>query len=122
MCNGYIKYHLQDALASVRAPREKWVDRDDDEKYLKTARLFRVRFKELSTIGDTSDGGVHRPAFSEAHLEARRWFLEQARQAGLETQIDGADNQWVYGLISISGGKNHDDLQRRYSSQYLEKR
>ena len=53
---------------------------------------LRVRFKELSTIGATSDGGVHRPAFSEPHLEARRWFLEQARQAGLATQIDDAGN------------------------------
>lgn len=135
------KYHFQDALTSVRAPGEEWADSEEDEKYLTVnyggiipithsdysmlrinEERLRVRFKELSTIGATSDGGVHRPAFSEAHLEARRWFLEQARQAGLETQIDGAGNQWVYRLISMSGGKNHDYLQRRYSSQYLEKR
>jgi len=55
------------------------------------ARL-RAGFEELAAIGGTPDGGVHRPAFSEAHLAARRWFLERAQEAGLETHVDGAGN------------------------------
>ena len=49
-------------------------------------------FRALAEIGATPGGGVHRPAFSEAHLEARQWFREQAVQAGLEVRIDGAGN------------------------------
>lgn len=49
-------------------------------------------FDALSSIGATPDGGVHRPAFSGAHLLAERWFLEEAARAGLETKIDGAGN------------------------------
>jgi N-carbamoyl-L-amino-acid hydrolase len=53
---------------------------------------FRANFEALATIGATPNGGVHRPAFGQAHLEARRWFLETAKQAGLETTVDGAGN------------------------------
>jgi N-carbamoyl-L-amino-acid hydrolase len=49
-------------------------------------------FNELSQIGTTGDGGVHRPTFSEAHLAARRWFREQIEKAGLEFRTDGAGN------------------------------
>jgi N-carbamoyl-L-amino-acid hydrolase len=56
------------------------------------AERFRANFEALATIGATPHGGVHRPAFGEAHLEARRWFLETAKQAGLETRVDGAGN------------------------------
>lgn len=53
---------------------------------------FRSNFEALAAIGATPEGGVHRPALSEAHLRARRWFLAQARQIGLETRTDGAGN------------------------------
>jgi N-carbamoyl-L-amino-acid hydrolase len=56
------------------------------------AARFRTSFEALATIGATANGGVHRPAFGEAHLAARRWFLETAKQAGLETRVDGAGN------------------------------
>ena len=49
-------------------------------------------FDTLASIGATSKGGVDRPAFSNAHLEARRWLLEAAERAGLEARIDGAGN------------------------------
>ncbi len=35
---------------------------------------------------------MHRPAFSEAHLAARAWFLRRAQEAGLSTAVDGAGN------------------------------
>src|SRR5215211_6074428 len=51
-----------------------------------------VRFNELASIGATGDGGVHRPALSESHLAARRWFQEQVERSGLELRTDGAGN------------------------------
>ena len=53
---------------------------------------FKADFGALAQIGSTGDGGVNRPALSEAHLEARRWFLARAEAAGLETCIDSAGN------------------------------
>jgi beta-ureidopropionase / N-carbamoyl-L-amino-acid hydrolase len=49
-------------------------------------------FNELSSIGATEAGGVHRPTFSEAHLEARRWFRQETERSGLEFFTDGAGN------------------------------
>ena len=49
-------------------------------------------FNALAQIGATGDGGVNRPAFSESHLAARKWFAERAIEAGLEVNIDGAGN------------------------------
>ena len=56
------------------------------------AERLRADFEALSSIGATADGGVERPTFSDAHLEARAWFLERARAAGLETRVDAAGN------------------------------
>jgi beta-ureidopropionase / N-carbamoyl-L-amino-acid hydrolase len=56
------------------------------------ANRMLAAFNELAKIGATSDGGVHRPTFSEAHLAARRWFREQIENAGLEFRTDGAGN------------------------------
>ena len=53
---------------------------------------FRSHFEALAKIGGTAEGGVHRPALSEAHLEARRWLKKQIAQAHLEIKIDGAGN------------------------------
>ena len=49
-------------------------------------------FNQLSLIGATADGGVHRPALSEAHLAARNWFREEVERSGLEFHTDGAGN------------------------------
>jgi beta-ureidopropionase / N-carbamoyl-L-amino-acid hydrolase len=53
---------------------------------------LREDFDALAQIGSTGDGGVHRLTFSPAHLEARAWFRERARAAGLQVQVDGAGN------------------------------
>ena len=53
---------------------------------------FKQDFDALAQIGSTGDGGVSRPALSEAHLDARRWWQARAREAGLETQVDSAGN------------------------------
>ncbi|HZR95600.1 MAG TPA: Zn-dependent hydrolase [Gaiellaceae bacterium] len=59
--------------------------------FVDEARL-RADFDALARIGATPGGGVHRPALGPAHLEARRWFLERARDAGLDTSVDAAGN------------------------------
>ncbi len=46
----------------------------------------------LAQIGGTPEGGVHRPALSEADLEARRWFRARAREEGFEIRQDGIGN------------------------------
>jgi N-carbamoyl-L-amino-acid hydrolase len=56
------------------------------------AQRFKEDFDSLARIGETGDGGVNRPSLSPAHLEARRWFLARAAQAGLQTHVDGAGN------------------------------
>ena len=53
---------------------------------------LRADFEALAAIGATSEGGVSRPAFSDAHRAARAWFLERAAAGGLETSVDSAGN------------------------------
>src|SRR5688572_28524140 len=63
------------------------------------ADRMRGAFNELShsqRLGATGDDGVHRPAFSEAHLAARAWFGEQIEKAGLEFRTDGAGNHSAF--------------------------
>lgn len=59
-------------------------------------RINRKRFKRdfdaLAGIGGTKDGGVHRPAFSEAHLEAREWLRRTITASGLEFEQDAVGN------------------------------
>ncbi|GAB4572624.1 MAG: Zn-dependent hydrolase [Anaerolineae bacterium] len=47
---------------------------------------------DLSRIGATPDGGVHRPALSPADMAARAWFQERVEAAGLRFAQDGAGN------------------------------
>ena len=56
------------------------------------AERLRADFEALARIGARPDGGLDRTTFSEAHLEARAWFLGRARAAGLETHVDSAAN------------------------------
>jgi len=49
-------------------------------------------FDALARFGATPDGGIRRTTFSEAHLGARAWFLDRARDAGLDTSVDSAAN------------------------------
>jgi N-carbamoyl-L-amino-acid hydrolase len=53
---------------------------------------LRADFDRLSAFGDTAAGGVNRPTFSDAHFAARAWFLQRARDAGLQTRVDAAGN------------------------------
>jgi N-carbamoyl-L-amino-acid hydrolase len=53
---------------------------------------FQNHFEELSRIGATPEGGVHRTTFSDAHTAVRAWFRERAVEAGLVFSRDGAAN------------------------------
>jgi N-carbamoyl-L-amino-acid hydrolase len=65
---------------------------------------LRADFGALAAIGATPDGGVHRPALSDAHLDARRWFLERAEQIGLDARVDGAGNHSAVLRCGRAGG------------------
>jgi N-carbamoyl-L-amino-acid hydrolase len=53
---------------------------------------FKQDFDTLAQIGATDDGGLNRPCWSPAHLEAQRWWLARAAEARLEPHIDSAGN------------------------------
>jgi N-carbamoyl-L-amino-acid hydrolase len=53
---------------------------------------LKADLEALGRIGRTPEGGVSRPSFSDADLEARRWFLGRLRDAGLVPHVDGAGN------------------------------
>jgi N-carbamoyl-L-amino-acid hydrolase len=57
---------------------------------------MRAAFEALARIGASPGGGVNRPALSEAHLAARRWFREQIETAGLKFRTDGAGNHSAF--------------------------
>src|SRR5205823_5943051 len=53
---------------------------------------MREDFDALARIGAVEGGGVDRPSLGDAHLSARRWFLDRAAAAGLSTRVDAAGN------------------------------
>jgi N-carbamoyl-L-amino-acid hydrolase len=56
------------------------------------ADRFRRDFDALARIGATGDGGVHRPALTEPHIEARSWWRDLIVSDGLGFGRDGAGN------------------------------
>ena len=50
--------------------------------------------EELGRIGRDEHGGVSRPSFSPADLEARAWLRTKIEEAGLRYRQDGAGNQF----------------------------
>ncbi len=57
--------------------------------------------EELGRIGRDAGGGVSRPSFSPADLEARDWLKKRIEEAGLSYRQDGAGNQ--FGRIEGTG-------------------
>lgn len=53
---------------------------------------LRQSFEALASIGRVEDGSIHRAAFSEADMEARRWLIREAEGRGLSAEMDGAAN------------------------------
>lgn len=56
------------------------------------ADRFRAEFDALAEFGATPAGGVNRPCWSEAHLQAQKWWLGRAVAAGLHISVDPAGN------------------------------
>jgi len=56
---------------------------------------------ELGRIGRDANGGVSRPSFSAADIEARAWLQKRMTEAGLCYRADGAGNQ--FGRIECAG-------------------
>ncbi len=67
-----------------------------------TSDRMLAAFNELAQLGETADGGINRPTFSETHLAAHRWFREQIEKAGLEFRTDGAGN---HSAVLTSAGR-----------------
>ena len=57
--------------------------------------------EELGRIGRDEHGGISRPSFSPADLEARAWLRKKMEAAGLGYRQDGAGNQ--FGRLERSG-------------------
>ncbi len=57
--------------------------------------------EELSQIGKDPGGGISRPSFSQADLEARVWLKEKIGEAGIDFSQDGAGN--IFGRIEAQG-------------------
>lgn len=55
------------------------------------ARL-NAHLAELAQFGKTPEGGTHRPAYSDADLEARNYTMRLMREARLDVSIDAAGN------------------------------
>jgi N-carbamoyl-L-amino-acid hydrolase len=64
---------------------------------------FRADFEAQAKIGATRDGGVHRPALGDAHLEVRAWLRERIAASGLEFRTDGAGNHSAFLACGPSG-------------------
>jgi len=57
--------------------------------------------EELGQIGRDSRGGISRPSFSRADLEARNWLKDRIKNAGLELRQDGVGN--IFGRLEGTG-------------------
>jgi N-carbamoyl-L-amino-acid hydrolase len=69
--------------------------------------------EELGAIGRTPEGGVSRPSFSDADLEARRWLLARIGAGGMEARVDEAGNifgRWESGSPVVMVGSHIDSV------------
>ena len=63
---------------------------------------FREDFIRLTRDGATPEGGLNRPALSEAHLAARQTFRDMIHEGGFDLREDSAGN--LSALHCPSGG------------------
>lgn len=55
---------------------------------------LRADLDALGRIGRKQEGGMHRPAYSPADLEARAWLTGRLQAAGISSWRDAAGNIW----------------------------
>jgi beta-ureidopropionase / N-carbamoyl-L-amino-acid hydrolase len=68
---------------------------------------------ELGVIGRTPEGGVSRPSWSDADMEARRWLRDRIAAAGLAARVDTAGNifgRWQPGGPVVMVGSHLDSV------------
>jgi len=76
------------------------------------ARLKRD-LEELGAVGRTQEGGVSRPSWSDADMQARRWLMERITAAGMEARVDAAGNifgRWQSGSPVVLVGSHIDPV------------
>ena len=74
---------------------------------------LRKDLEELGEIGKTPEGGVWRSSFSEADMEARRWYLKRIEEAGLQHWVDAAGNIYARigeGSPAVMAGSHLDSV------------
>ncbi len=74
---------------------------------------LRRDLEELGEIGKTPEGGVWRSSFSDADMEARRWYLKRVEEAGLQHWVDAAGNIYARlgeGSPAVLAGSHLDSV------------
>ncbi|WP_421905568.1 Zn-dependent hydrolase [Mameliella sp.] len=65
------------------------------------ADLLHALMAQVSTFGDTGDGGVDRPVLTDAHRDARNWFRSELEARGYTVLVDNIGN--LFGRIDLGG-------------------
>ncbi len=76
---------------------------------------LRRDLEALGQIGRDPQGGISRPSFSKADLEARAWLMDRITAAGLDFRGDGAGNifgHWGAGGPAVMAGSHIDTVLR----------
>ncbi|MBC6470753.1 hypothetical protein HKK74_35470, partial [Actinomadura alba] len=74
---------------------------------------FEQMWASLLPIGrDAATGGYHRYAWRPAELECRAWFVDQARQRGLEVEQDRNGNLFAWWRPERGRPRDHDGVRR----------
>ena len=63
---------------------------------------LRKNLEDLGKFGEEPDGGILRPALSDADLKAREWFKGRMRDAGLQVREDAVAN--IIGRLEPASG------------------
>ncbi len=67
----------------------------------------------LGAVGRTPEGGVSRPSWSAADLQARRWLMERITAEGMQARMDAAGNifgRWQSGGPVVMVGSHIDSV------------
>jgi N-carbamoyl-L-amino-acid hydrolase len=73
-------------------PALAWSARGSQQPLRVNGTRLSTRLTELAQFGKTPEGGTHRPAYSDADLEARQYAMRLLREAKLDVSIDAAGN------------------------------
>lgn len=65
------------------------------------APLFDLLMDKVSEFGSTGDGGVDRPALTDAHKDARDWLCAEFERRGYTVLIDSIGN--LFGRLDLAG-------------------